>query len=62
MSEHITRSIIVKASTKEAFQAWENFENFPQFMQYIQSVTKLDGKTSHWVMLGPLGRRVEPEL
>jgi uncharacterized membrane protein len=59
MADTVTKHIIVKASIEQAYQAWEDFENFPQFMHYIHSVKKLDGTTSHWVMEGPLGRRVE---
>src|SRR5690242_1526311 len=59
MADTVTQHVIVKASVDQAYQAWVNFENFPQFMHYIHSVKKLDEKTSHWVMKGPLGRRVE---
>jgi uncharacterized membrane protein len=59
MSEHITRSVIVKANTNEAYRAWENFENFPLFMENIKSVSKLQGRNSHWVMQGPLGKDIE---
>ncbi len=59
MADTVTQHVIVKASVDQAYQAWADFENFPHFMHYIQSVTKMDAKTSHWVMQGPLGRRVE---
>ncbi len=59
MVDQISRTIIVKASPEEAYRAWENFENFPLFMTYIKSVKKTGDRTSHWVMEGPLGRRVE---
>jgi uncharacterized membrane protein len=59
MAGQITRSLIVKASPEEAFQAWSNFENFPFFMKYIKSVTKTGTKTSHWEMEGPVGKTIE---
>ncbi len=59
MPDQITRSIIIKASSGEAFNAWSSFENFPNFMKYIKSVTKTGPRTSHWVMDGPLGKDVE---
>lgn len=59
MSNMITKSIIVKADGNTAFKAWENFENFPQFMEYIESVTSTGNGTSHWVIKGPLGQKVE---
>jgi uncharacterized membrane protein len=57
----VTKSIIVKADVKDAFEIWSNFENFPQFMQYIKSVKKLGDEYSRWVMEGPLGARFEWE-
>ncbi len=59
MSEMITRSIIVKANVDEVYRAWTNFENFPMFMKNILSVQKNGDKTSHWVMEGPLGKKIE---
>jgi uncharacterized membrane protein len=59
MADTVTQHVIVKASPDQAYRAWADFENFPQFMHYIQSVTRVNDKTSHWVMQGPLGRRVE---
>ncbi len=59
MAGTVTKHIIVRANVSQAFQAWANFENFPYFMHYIKRVTRLDDGLSHWVMEGPLGRRVE---
>ena len=61
MQEQITRSIIVKASSEEAFRIWSNFENFPRFMKHIKSVSKTGPKTSYWQMDGPLGKKIEWE-
>jgi uncharacterized membrane protein len=57
----VTKSIIVKADVKDAYEIWSNFENFPQFMQYIKAVKKLGDEYSRWVMEGPLGARFEWE-
>ncbi len=59
MTEQVTRTIIVKADTKKAFQAWANFENFPRFMEHVKSVRMTGPKTSHWEVEGPLGKTVE---
>lgn len=61
MAEQITRSIIVKAPVSKVYQAWANFENFPIFMENIKSVRRIDSKTSHWEMEGPLGTTIEWE-
>jgi uncharacterized membrane protein len=54
-----TKNIIVRGTINDVYQAWANFENFPRFMQHIQSVTKTGDRTSHWVMEGPFGTRLE---
>jgi uncharacterized membrane protein len=60
MTTHkFTKSIIVQGDLSSIFNIWANFENFPHFMQHIKSVTKTDDKTSHWIMSGPLGKKVE---
>src|SRR5512145_91329 len=59
MHEQVTRSIIVKRNVTDVYSIWANFENFPHFMKHIKSVTKTGEGTSHWVMQGPLGTKVE---
>lgn len=59
MTEQVTRTIIVKSSAENAFEAWANFENFPRFMEHIKSVRMIGPKTSHWEVEGPLGKTVE---
>jgi len=54
-----TNNIIVKAPLNEVYAAWANFENFPNFMKNIKSVKKTGERTSHWVMTGPLGTKIE---
>ena len=59
MAEQATKSIIVGASVAEVFEAWSNFETFPHFMKNIKSVEKRPDGSTHWVMDGPLGKKVE---
>jgi uncharacterized membrane protein len=59
VSEHITKSIIVKSNVERVYEAWVNFENFPTFMKNIKSVKKTGDRNSHWVMEGPLGKDLE---
>jgi uncharacterized membrane protein len=59
MAEQVTRTIIVKAPVSEVYQIWANFENFPHFMKNMESVTKTGDGLSHWVMKGPLGKKLE---
>lgn len=58
MPDRETRSIIVKADAQTVYNAWADFETFPRFMQHIESVQKTGPRTSHWVMAGPLGRKI----
>jgi uncharacterized membrane protein len=59
MADQVTRDIIVKANVGEVYDLWANFENFPHFMKYISSITKTGERTSHWIMEGPLGKKLE---
>ena len=59
MSEQIVKSIIVKGNVSDIYNIWANFENFPKFMKHIKSVTKTGDNTSHWIMRGPLGVKIE---
>src|SRR5438876_167895 len=55
----ITKSIIIKTPSENAYNLWADFENFPQFMDDIKSVRRTGPKTSHWVMKGPFGKDLE---
>src|SRR5512145_1794467 len=59
MADRVTNSIIVKAGVPDVYEVWSNFENFPHFMKHIESVTMTGDQTSHWVMKGLLGAKIE---
>jgi uncharacterized membrane protein len=59
MPNQTTQSIIVKGDLATIYGLWANFENFPHFMEHITSVTKTGERSSHWVMEGPLGFKLE---
>ena len=59
MSDHTTRSIIVKGSPSELYHLWADVESFPRFMKNVKSVTRTGDRTTHWVVEGPLGKDVE---
>jgi uncharacterized membrane protein len=56
---HIEKSITINRSPQELYKFWRDFENLPKFMEDLESVTKLDETRSHWVALGPGGKKVE---
>lgn len=59
MAGQVTKSIMVQGDVSEVYRLWENFENFPNFMKHIKSITTTGGRTSHWVMAGPMGKDIE---
>lgn len=59
MTDRITKNIIVQGDISDIYHLWANFENFPNFMENIESVTKIGNGLSHWVMEGPLGKKIE---
>lgn len=59
MANKITESIIVKGGPAALYNVWADFENLPDFMENIKSVEKVDDKTTHWVMEGPLDTTLE---
>ena len=59
MAKQVTKSIIVKGTVNEVFQVWADFENFSNFMKPVKAVSKINGRKSHWVVEGPLGKTIE---
>ncbi|MGH2537849.1 MAG: SRPBCC family protein [Candidatus Promineifilaceae bacterium] len=55
----VTKSVTIKGDVGRLYALWADFENFPHFMKYISSVKKTGPTTSHWVMEGPLGLRLD---
>ena len=56
---HIEKSITINSSPRELYTFWRQLENLPLFMEDLESVTELEGNKSHWVAIGPAGKRVE---
>ncbi len=56
----ITRTVTINRSAEDLFKFWRNFENLPRIMPNLVSI-KAEGKRSHWVARGPLGKQVEWE-
>ena len=57
---NVKRTVTVNRPVAEVYSFWRNFENLPRFMTHLESVRALeDGRRTHWVALGPLGKRLE---
>jgi uncharacterized membrane protein len=55
----VRETVEVMASPEEAYEVWSRFEEFPRFMANVLEVRKTGERTSHWVVEGPLGQRIE---
>ena len=55
----VDQSILVNRPRSEVFRFWRHLENLSRFMDNVHSIREIDGRTSHWVVRGPAGRRVE---
>jgi uncharacterized membrane protein len=51
-------SILLNCSPEQAYEFWSNIENLPLFMRHLESVTQSGENQSHWVAIGPLGKRI----
>ena len=56
---HVEKSLTINRSTEELYAYWRTFENLPRIMPHLESVVSLDSQRSHWVAVGPAGKRFE---
>jgi uncharacterized membrane protein len=56
---HVEKSILINRDTAELYSYWREFENLPAVMRHLESVTTLDEQKSHWVAIGPAGKKFE---
>lgn len=56
---HVEKSITINKSPNELYAFWRRFENLPRIMRHLESVTPIDDGRSHWVALGPAGKKFE---
>jgi uncharacterized membrane protein len=56
---HVERSILINKDSTELYSFWRRLENLPGIMRHLESVTTLDHRRSHWVAVGPVGKRFE---
>jgi uncharacterized membrane protein len=55
----VAETITINASPVELYRFWKNLENLPLFMEHLESVSKVNGRVSHWVAKAPAGAIVE---
>ena len=59
MPQRVEGNIEVEAPVQQVYEYWQHLENLPQFMSNIESVQSTGPDTTHWVVKGPLGAKVE---
>ncbi|MGH3145073.1 MAG: SRPBCC family protein [Rubrobacter sp.] len=59
MPQRVEGNIEVEAPVQQVYEYWQNLENLPQFMSNIEEVRSTGPDTTHWVVKGPLGAKVE---
>jgi len=55
----VRKSIQINCSPDQVYRFWRNFENLPRFMSNLESVKTIGDRRSHWVAIGPAGKRIE---
>ncbi len=59
MPQQVEGNIEVQAPVQTVYEYWRNLENLPNFMSNIEEVRSTGPDTTHWVVKGPLGARLE---
>ncbi len=54
-----SETVTVNRPRQQLYEFWRKLENLPSFMDNVERIDVLDNQRSHWVVLGPAGRRVE---
>jgi len=59
MPQRVEGSIEVLAPVEKVYDYWKTLENLPHFMTNVEEVRPTGPDTTHWVVKGPLGAKVE---
>jgi len=59
MPQRVEGNIEAQAPVQTVYEYWRNLENLPNFMSNIEEVRSTGPDTTHWVVKGPLGYRME---
>ena len=58
-ADRVNQAVTVPAPPLRVYEYWKDFEHFPQFMDDVDEVRRNPDGSWHWVVKGPLGKRVE---
>ena len=59
MPQRVEGSTEIVAPVEKVYDYWKNLENLPQFMTNVEEVRATGPDTTHWVVKGPLGAKLE---
>jgi uncharacterized membrane protein len=59
MPQRIESSVEINAPVEKVYDYWKTLENLPQFMTNVEEIRPTGPDTTHWVVKGPLGARLE---
>jgi uncharacterized membrane protein len=59
MPQRVEGSIEVVAPVEKVYDYWKTLENLPHFMTNVEEIQATGPDTTHWVVKGPLGARLE---
>jgi uncharacterized membrane protein len=59
MPQRVEGSIEVVAPAEKVYDYWKTLENLPQFMTNVEEIQATGPDTTHWVVKGPLGTKLE---
>jgi uncharacterized membrane protein len=59
MPQRLESSVVVGASVARVYDYWSTLENLSDFMTNIEEVRSTGPDTTHWVVKGPLGTKIE---
>ena len=55
----IEESVTIRRAPRDLYTFWRQLQNLPQVFSHLCSVESTGPRTSHWVMEGPAGTRLE---
>jgi uncharacterized membrane protein len=59
MPQRVEGSTEIVAPVEKVYDYWKTLENLPQFMTNVEEVRATGPDTTHWVVKGPLGAKLE---
>ena len=59
MPQRVEGSIEIAAPVEKVYDYWKTLENLPDFMTNVEEVRPTGPDTTHWVVKGPLGAKLE---